>query len=331
MRWLKPMLFIVLLMVTAVLAASVVHDSRNHRGEASGRLIVSPLETVVEKRGEPALGPSVITLLLRNDGHSNIRITKVATSCGCTIADDLANNALSPGEEVRLGVRVSVPDVGEKISYVDVFSDSTSTPAARAVLFLKGGKPKVPYFMQLPDAIPLAAPQDVCRRVFSIAALESDDSVPWLRGVECDDDHFRATLAEPRSTARPQPGTVLREYDVGIVFSPPLSGRRYGLMRVLGGDSVERLATVHLSGETRLPLRAVPDAIVLRTQDLPATRTIGFVAVDGKAEDLIVEVAPAVSSFVEVGRVEHLPKESLLLARVKVRFTKVPDKLGVYE
>ena len=332
MRLCKSVLIVTLLVIAGATAAQVARNDHLHRIEPSpSRLIVAPAETIVCKATMPSVDDARnITLLLRNEGGSPLQITSVVTSCGCTVVETLSNGRVCPGEEARLRVRASVPDVGEKITYVDVFADSTLTPVVRATVVLKGSEPEVPYLTQLRDAILLAAaPGDLDTKEFSIAALEREDAAPWLCGVHCDDDHFQATLSDPRPAVGALAGTVVRQYTVRVVFRAPTSGRRYGHMRIAARDRMEHVATVQISGEARSPLRAVPDSIVVSADQLPITKIIGFL-IDGEGDDLVVKAAPSANPLIEVGAVEYLAKQSLVAARVEIRIARVPEGVGDY-
>lgn len=178
-----------------------------------GRLEAEP--TVVEARLESD-GPQLIrkVLKLRNTGDFPVTITRVDASCGCAAANAPSRNLLEPDAEAEIELQLSPPDFGVSEQSVTIHSDSRDAPLLRVPVRLYGSSRKIPHLAGYERELRLvAAPgSGVGTTVFSVRAMERENSPPFVTGVRSNRSGCTISVDHEPIVQRLGQGIVSREY-----------------------------------------------------------------------------------------------------------------------
>ena len=108
-------------------------------------LLISPSVIHVKASKEtPGGQQATVTTTMRNDGSRPLKVLGVRSSCSCTVVTSETSNALAPGQETPLKLKVSVPLFGRSESVIMVDTDAQDTPSVRLVIQIEGDGEPVP-------------------------------------------------------------------------------------------------------------------------------------------------------------------------------------------
>src|SRR5690606_20947856 len=90
-----------------------------------GKLTVEPPEANISLAdAKESADEHSVVFTLTNSGGKSLETTDVKTTCGCTVAQDLAESQLQPGESVRLHLEAKPPSYGDKGVRISILTDS---------------------------------------------------------------------------------------------------------------------------------------------------------------------------------------------------------------
>ena len=118
----RPALFLLLLLITGILAAC---------GGKAPQISVDP---ALQDLGTQPQQPIDLVFEVKNTGNANLVIEKVSVSCECTTAE-LETNTISPGESTKLRVRFDTAEdnlFGDIQRIIYLRSNDPATPEAEA-------------------------------------------------------------------------------------------------------------------------------------------------------------------------------------------------------
>ena len=165
----------------------------------------------------------VDTLVLKNTGNSELRISKINKSCGCTtIATD--TNVIAPGKIKRVIVTISTPDVpGEMDKSIAIVSNDPVNPA-QVVEFKFGVRRSVAFYPVHTIAFAGCRLTQSCDVVLLI--INETDSTFTLTKAVADMPGLQVTQQSP-IPLRPH-DTLF--YHINLV--PPRAGYQTGTMKL---------------------------------------------------------------------------------------------------
>ena len=179
-------------------------------------LNVSPAEAVIAREGDTSAESSRVTFTLVNRGRRPVRITKVETTCGCTVADQLNGVSVKPEESVSFKVSAAPPHFGHKETFVVIHTDVEKDPQLRIRVLLKGQEVRPPYIDSAPREIRLEGSRggEIVSREFEVRTIERRESAAWLEREQAIGSEFKAYWCDPPIDKKFTDDDVARTYQI---------------------------------------------------------------------------------------------------------------------
>jgi hypothetical protein len=249
----------------------------------AGRLEAEPPTVTVERRTDHA-GPVPFSITLRNVGAGQLVISNVHPLCGCTQASPLEKNELAPGDEAVLRVAASVPRVGQQDTFIEITTDSPTTPLVSIPVKLIGGDVHAPYVANsTPKLIRLSGPVPggEAQAAFVAATVEYASQSPWIQGFTSDDPRITAALAGSPTEERSVGDTVLRYYEIEVqAETPPVNEQYVGALAIVAASQgVKTVPGIEVSVHCVPAIQCYPNQILVRIDSetqFPITKTVLF-------------------------------------------------------
>jgi hypothetical protein len=217
-------------------------------------LLASPASITVEQTGRG--GPAQAEFTLKNSGKRSIRIVSVDTSCGCSVAQPLETQSMTPRAAQSLVILGEAPTFGTRNVSIDIKATDSLDPSQEQTVQLQmkliGKSLSASRVFDLPTMIELYtdSPKRMIRR-FEIRTIEESEARTWIKSVTCDLPQINAKIVSIDSSPRPN-NAVQRTYTCEVSYAGP-------------SDPIEIAAgTIHLINDANLMVESASVRIIVR-------------------------------------------------------------------
>lgn len=294
-------------------------------GPASNLGIIASPQSVVVERPEGG-GTSLVKFTLRNTAKKSVFVQSVETSCGCSVAQPMADQTIRPGNSQSLVISAEPPafdsrNVNVYLQIVDS-SDSTRKETIRLQMKLVGKPIPRSRVYDLPTVVEMsqASSGEVVRN-FQFNTMEESEDSKWITGLSSTSAEIEAQIlsceSNPISKER-----IQRTYHCRLAAKVPRSVDEVlaGTVRLMSGNSAaSESSTFRVVARRRAAWKAYPSVIMSPPRDATEdiTQSVAVQAVDIEdAESLRrLEIAHAPKGVI----VEWLPSDEQQLRKLSVK------------
>jgi hypothetical protein len=184
-------------------------------------VVVDPPEISIDReQGDESEHPREVKFRLRNQTRKNVRIGAMQSSCSCTVAKPPNKKNLEPGDEVEVGMSVSVPASGEQTATITIETDCEQTPTIVLLVTARGTPMKPPYISIQPKEIRVLVQGDTTAvaEIF-VDTVESTTDFQWLSDFSASDSQISIeSLGNEVLYALPD-GIIVKRYSIRATAS----------------------------------------------------------------------------------------------------------------
>jgi hypothetical protein len=261
-----------------------------------GKLTVDPPDAAISLADtDESPSGSRVVFTLTNTGGKPLEITDVKTTCGCTVAQDLAESQLQPGESVQLHLEATPPAYGDKDVRISILTDSAATPQVDRMLHLSGAQFPVPRIQFHTDRLTLngAMAGEPLTGLVRIDTHETPDQPRWVTGLTTTHPDVTITPLGDVSELRLTHKAVARSYQFEVTGLCPASDPLATFLTIETSSPSHRGAErLPLSIERSPALRVLPDVVLFRRDAEDAVRMVVVVSDDRTSFEVGVEHSP---------------------------------------
>lgn len=288
-------------------------------------IVVSPQNVIVERTENG--GASQVEFTLKNSGRAPVLVQSVETSCGCSIAQPMADRTIHPAKTQLLVISAEPPAFDSRIVQVELQLvdpiDTSRKETIRLQMKLIGKPLPASRVYDLPQSIEMSnnCPGEVVR-LFGFNTIEENEDAKWITDLSSTSTQIKAEILNCESLPRSK-GGVQRTYHCRLTAEVPHGVNEIlaGTVRLMSGTSVATESAVfRVVVHRRIAWKAFP--AVLKRPPLEATEdtihSVAVQAIDGSdVESLLrLEIAHAPNGAI----VEWLPSDEKRLRKLAVRF-----------
>lgn len=274
---------------------------------------------VVSLSGTDSANSKVASYTLRNTGLRDVEVVGVTTSCGCSLAEPLAERVIRPGESRSLRVRGSPPQFGTAEVAVKVSLQAGDERGSIQVDLHLHGKPlAAERFTTIPTDLELLASRSgTVDRSFEILTVEENSNAPWLADLACEDMAIRARITDIETSKHPD-GRFIRRYQCQVTGRIPEEvdvWQSTVIRPSFARDRAESPVTIRVAMKRLKRWTAYPEILVIDPNSATEHNIVlTFTAIDEPDMTPPLEV----TSNSKAIRAELLPGETAQERRLKV-------------
>ena len=292
-----------------------------------GLLELEPREATVDWKHTSEGEPTEFEFTLRNVGTQPLQIHKITTSCGCTVAKALETDVLPPGASTPLKVEVQLPDLGEKLARIEVYTNSGTRAFERATLRLIG-REEAPYFATVPNELPLrGSTTEIFEREFVVRTVEFKETDYWLRLVEPNSPDLRIDALEVSQEEGPTRKTVTRVYRYRLT-ARALAEKSFYRLTLRTSESEPMPQTIGVTTEIVPAISTAPSTVfvTVSAKELPRKLMLRVISKDPEFP-LQIEVEESIDPWLQIGRIEYLEDPFPFVAQLPLTVTALPQDI----
>lgn len=319
--------WLIVLIILSATAGALTFQPKHNTTDASPTaasslgIIATPQSTKVE--GLPKGTSSRVQFTLKNAGKRTVRVQTISTSCGCSVAEPMANQTIRPGKSESLFISATPPPVGNRIVHISLklvdLDDASRDETIRLELNLIGQALAPLRVYELPTVVEMAEASGQVVRQLEFKTVEENANPAWITGVSSTSNQISAEILDSVATVR-QGGGVQRTYSLRLTAEVPQREEIVaGTIRLMSGSSaVDDSAAIRVIVRRRVPFEAFPSVIRLPINTVEeTTRSVIIQAADiADVESLWrLEVSDTPNQI----DVKWLPEEERSLRRLRVK------------
>lgn len=281
---------------------------------------------VISLSGTDSASSKVASYTLRNTGLRDVEVVGVTTSCGCSLAEPLAERVIRPGESRSLRVQGSPPQFGTAEVAVKVSLQAGDERGSIQVDLHLHGKPlAAERFTTIPTDLELLASRSgTVDRSFEILTVEENSNTPWLADLACENPAIRARITDIETSKHPD-GRLIRRYQclaVGRIPEEVDVWRSAVIRPAFARDRAEPPTVIRVAMKRVKRWTAYPEVLVIARNSATAEHNIllTFTAIDEPDTPPSLEVTSTPNAI----RAELLPGETVQERRLKVSVDQSP-------
>lgn len=284
-------------------------------------IVASPQNFIVERPDQG--GSSQVEFTLKNVGKQTVLVESVSTSCGCSVAQPMADQTIRPGQMQSLFISAEPPlfntrDVHVSVHLVDA-ADSSREELIQLQMKLVGKPLPSSRVYNLPPVVELTStsPGDLIRR-FQFNTIEEERS-QWITGLSSTSDQISAEILSCESV--PRATGFQRTYHCRLTARVPESIHDIvagGIRLASGNDIITEVSALRVIARRRVAWEAFPS--VLKSPSTNAveavSQTVTVPAID--VEDVESLSRLEISDVPDGAVVKWLPSEEPRLRKLAV-------------
>ena len=186
-------------------------------------VVVTP-QTVVVERTSPG-SPAYVKFTLENIGHNAVRVESVDTTCGCSVAQPMADQIILARKRQQLAIVTDPPMFGSRNVAVHLgladAKDASRTDEIWLQLKLVGKALAASRVYDIPKMIEVSsASSSEVSRQFEIKTVEENATRNWITGLSPTVPNIRADIIDSKTELRPN-NRVYRTYVCRLIIDIP--------------------------------------------------------------------------------------------------------------
>lgn len=266
------------------------------------------------------------TVRITNTGRNHVRLLKITSSCGCTVADLPERERLEPGESTKMRIRGTPPSVGRKNTYVQIETDAAATKWLRINLLLKGKEWPVPRLVRFPDKVVLQNRRqrpEAITATFQLQTVEKEGSDYWLTVPPEVPDLLTLDSASPIESPGPESMLVSRSY--GYTITGTVDPQQQWETTITMKTPLQQIP-IRVVAEYVPPIKIVPNTLFidLSSGDLTrATRTVRLIG-GGTASVPQIQIDPTQDEWLQIRHVDATQSDESILAQFEISLSSTP-------
>jgi hypothetical protein len=240
-----------------------------HNFSKLGIVAVPPSMSIYSEHPET---PETVAFEIRNVGGRDVRIIKMATSCGCTLAEPLSSDELKPGTSQWIKFTATAPAFGSRPVTIDVFLAADDERETLPLLLNLNGRSEVSeHVVEFPQTLELTHSEAISmEREFYVVTLEEASEPPLLGTIKPQDSHIRLDLIDIDDRLAHASGKTNRVYHYrAVVQIPEEAGDWHASTIQLASSrsSGRQLPAIRILARRHSEWLAVPSLLYLRSGD----------------------------------------------------------------
>lgn len=286
-------------------------------------IVASPQSVVVEQQEQG--GSSQVVFTLKNIAKQSVLVETVSTSCGCSVAQPMADQTIRPGEMQSLVISAEPPmfnsrNVQVSLQLVDA-TDASRKETIQLLMKLVGKPLPSSRVYDLPPVVEFSSTSsgDLVR-LFQFNTVEEGSS-QWITGLSSTSDQISAEILNCESVPRATGFQRTYHGRLTVRISQDYHEILAGAVRLMSGESVVAEASaVRVIARRRLAWEAFPSVLKPPPQNAveDVSQSVAIQAIDvGDVESLLrLEIAHAPKGAI----VEWMPSAEPRLRKLSVKF-----------
>ncbi len=325
----KSAAVVVVFAVSAAIVALRMFDRHRNvpveelEGASALGILTSPQSVVVER--QELGGSSQVEFTLKNVGKQTVLVESVSTSCGCSVAQPMADQTIRPGQMQSLFISAEPPmfntrDVHVAVHLVDE-ADSTREEVIQLQMKLVGKRLPSSRVYNLPPVVELTStsPGDLIR-LFQFNTIEEERS-QWITALASTSDQISAEILScetvPRATG------FQRTYHCRLTAQVPESVNDIvagGIRLTSGNDIITEVSALRVIARRRVAWEAFPSVLQFPSTNAvePVSQSVTVQAID--VEDVESLSRLEISDVPDGAVVKWLPSVEPRLRKLTVTF-----------